>query len=149
MPLTVLSILLHRAVARDVHFGDKSCYLNSSHYTGHDDDADGSGNVQDKTKECADQKNSTQCLALAPQCEWNYSGVGVQYQASEKTPLKVNSSDPRKPSPHTFVSAQSSGSIPIGPYFQNSRVLINFMHFQGPTVTHVVWSQWQRSLSVE
>ena len=99
MPLTVLSILLHRAVARDVHFGDKSCYLNSSHYTGHDDDADGSGNVQDKTKECADQKNSTQCLALAPQCEWNYSGVGVQYQASEKTPLKVNSSDPRKPSP--------------------------------------------------
>jgi len=76
----------NRAVARDVHFGDKSCYLNSSHYTGHDDsDGDGSGNVQDKTKECADQQNSTQCLALAPQCEWNYSGVGVQYQVLSGT----------------------------------------------------------------
>jgi len=75
----------NRAVARDVHFGDKSCYLNSSHYTGHDDDSDGSGNVQDKTKECADQQNSTQCLALAPQCEWNYSGVGVQYQVLSGT----------------------------------------------------------------
>ena len=147
MSLTVLSILHHRAVARDVHFGDKSCYLNSSHYTGHDDDSDGSGNVQDKTKECADQKNSTQCLALAPQCEWNYSGVGVQYQASENTLLKVNPSDPRKPSPNTFVGAQSSGPIPIGPYSQDSRVLINFMHFQGPTVTQVVWSQ--RFVSVE
>ena len=57
-----------RAVARDVHFGDKSCYLNSTHH----------GSVNAST--CSAIKSQNDCLALAPDCEWDYSGIGVQYQ---------------------------------------------------------------------
>jgi len=61
----------NRAVARDVHFGDKSCYLNSSFY--------GSDSVKGST--CSAKKNESECQLVSPECEWNYSGVGIQYQA--------------------------------------------------------------------
>ena len=70
--LTGVFVLNHRAVARSVHFGDQSCYLNVSHI------AESSVNAST----CSDLKNQTSCEALTPQCEWNYSGVGVQYQVS-------------------------------------------------------------------
>jgi len=68
----------NRAVARSVHFGDQSCYLNVSHIA-----EESASSVNAST--CSDLKNQTSCEALTPQCEWNYSGVGVQYQVLSGT----------------------------------------------------------------
>lgn len=65
----------NRAVARDVHFGDKSCYLNASFY--------GSDSVNGST--CSAKKNQSECDSVSPECEWNYSGVGIQYQVLSGT----------------------------------------------------------------
>jgi len=58
-----------REVARDVHFGDKSCYFNES--------------VRNQS-----QKNSYNCTKIKDQkscskvefCSWEYSGLGIEYQ---------------------------------------------------------------------
>lgn len=58
-----------RAVARDIHYGDKSCYFNTSFP------------VEDGQASCGSFKDETNCTSDGhPHCEWNYNGLGLEYQ---------------------------------------------------------------------
>ena len=60
-----------RATARDIHYGDQSCYrLLSVNVTG--DSAD-----------CTSFKTEKECVPN-PHCEWNYSGFGLDYQVNQR-----------------------------------------------------------------
>jgi len=59
-----------REVARDVHFGDKSCFFNDS----------STGQNGNKTSNnCSKIKDQKECTA-EEYCSWEYSGLGIEYQ---------------------------------------------------------------------
>ena len=60
-----------REVAREVEFGEKSCFVNSSFVR---------DNQEDKEEtDCTSYKNESNC-ASENHCNWEYSGLGIQYQ---------------------------------------------------------------------
>ena len=60
-----------RAVAKDVAFGDLACYRNTSYVLAE--------SVEANATACASLKSESECAAQA-HCEWNYSGLGLEYQ---------------------------------------------------------------------
>ena len=62
-----------RAVAREIGYGEMSCFKNETIA----DVADETGVV------CSEIKNETDC-ALADNCHWSFNGLGIQYQVSEE-----------------------------------------------------------------
>jgi len=60
-----------REVAREVEFGEKSCFMNGSFVSD-------SGRPADVLV-CSESKNETHCGA-EKHCYWEYSGLGIQYQ---------------------------------------------------------------------
>ena len=58
-----------REVAREVEFGEKSCFLNKSYVSEKEPDL----------FDCPESKNETHCGA-EKHCYWEYSGLGIQYQ---------------------------------------------------------------------
>ena len=63
-----------RAVAREIGYGEMSCFKNE---TFADVDSDETGVI------CSEIKNETDC-ALADNCHWSFNGLGIQYQVSEE-----------------------------------------------------------------
>lgn len=59
-----------RAVAREVEFGDQSCFKNQTNVSSNE-----------KAVNCTDLKNETECVSQA-ECYWHYNGLGLQYQVS-------------------------------------------------------------------
>jgi len=59
-----------REVARDVHFGDKSCFYNE---TSTDPDQNRSSN------NCSQIQGQKECTETVD-CSWEYSGLGIEYQ---------------------------------------------------------------------
>jgi len=57
-----------RAVAREVEFGDQSCFKNQTNVSSNE-----------KAVNCTDLKNETECASQA-ECYWHYNGLGLQYQ---------------------------------------------------------------------
>ena len=57
-----------RSVARDVHYGDSACYAKA--------------NVSSSSSDvdCRAIKEEAACVAESAACEWNYSGLGLEYQ---------------------------------------------------------------------
>eukprot|EP00092_Neocalanus_flemingeri_P010484 GFUD01011295.1.p1 GENE.GFUD01011295.1~~GFUD01011295.1.p1 ORF type:complete len:473 (+),score=126.28 GFUD01011295.1:388-1806(+) len=60
-----------REVAREVEFGEKSCFVNGSFVTDEEEDKE--------RFDCSESKNETQC-GSEKHCYWEYSGLGIQYQ---------------------------------------------------------------------
>ena len=60
-----------REVAREVEFGEKSCFMNGSFVSDSERKAD--------VFVCSESKNETHCGAVK-HCYWEYSGLGIQYQ---------------------------------------------------------------------
>ncbi|KAL6258833.1 hypothetical protein P5V15_010779 [Pogonomyrmex californicus] len=62
-----------KAIAEDLHYGDISCQFNSTTLT-----------VAELPVQCETAENSTYCRSLelngSYYCEWNYSGLGLDYQ---------------------------------------------------------------------
>ncbi|GLH07632.1 Uncharacterized protein GBIM_13091 [Gryllus bimaculatus] len=62
-----------KEMAIDLHFGDITCQFNSSEFT-----------VEELPVKCPEANNSDVCESLAlngtPYCEWNYNGLGLDYQ---------------------------------------------------------------------
>ena len=60
-----------REVAREVEFGEKSCFVKSSFVR------DVIGDKEEN--DCTEFKNETNCVS-ENHCYWEYSGLGIQYQ---------------------------------------------------------------------
>jgi len=60
-----------REVAREVEFGEKSCFVNGSFVRDNQEDKE--------VFDCTESKNETHC-ASEKHCQWEYSGLGIQYQ---------------------------------------------------------------------
>ena len=60
-----------RAVAREVEFGDQSCFKNETIVGG-----------EELSVNCSSLKNETECVSQ-PECYWHYNGLGLQYQVTE------------------------------------------------------------------
>ena len=58
-------------VARDIHFGDKECFSNSTT----EDDND--------TSKCSDIKEEEKCNC-EENCFWSFSGMGYEYQVLKR-----------------------------------------------------------------
>ena len=63
-----------REVAREVEFGEKACFANSSF------ERDIEKNEEEY--DCTGFKNESNCAAES-HCYWEYSGLGIQYQVSK------------------------------------------------------------------
>jgi len=61
-----------REVARDVEFGEKSCFLNESFVSVNDEQ-------DDEVFDCTEAKNESACKSEKT-CYWDYSGLGIEYQ---------------------------------------------------------------------
>ena len=61
-----------REVAREVEFGEKSCFLNESIVSVNDD-------KEDEVFDCKEAKNERACKS-DNNCYWDYSGLGIEYQ---------------------------------------------------------------------
>ena len=61
-----------RALARDLQFGDLSCFNNQT--------ADTS---EESQVNCTSLKEEKDCVAQT-QCYWHYNGLGLQYQVRER-----------------------------------------------------------------
>merc|ERR1719397_14770 len=57
-----------RAVAREVEFGDQSCFKNETAVAS-----------DEMAVNCTSLKNETDCV-IKSQCYWHYNGLGLQYQ---------------------------------------------------------------------
>jgi len=62
-----------RAVAREIGYGEMSCFKNETIADVGGDDGDETGVI------CSEIKNETDC-ALADNCHWSFNGLGIQYQ---------------------------------------------------------------------
>merc|ERR1719270_3174029 len=61
-----------RDVAREVEFGEKSCFSKET--------VENDNNEEDQgVFDCTQAKNESTCLN-AKNCYWDYSGLGIQYQ---------------------------------------------------------------------
>ena len=60
-----------RALARDLQFGDLSCFKNETAVTGEEEISVNCTSLKEE-KDCVDQS----------QCYWHYNGLGLQYQVS-------------------------------------------------------------------
>jgi len=60
-----------RAVAREVEFGEKSCFMNGSFVTKEEEEKE--------RFDCSNSKNESHC-GSEEHCYWEYSGQGIQYQ---------------------------------------------------------------------
>ena len=61
-----------RALARDLQFGDLSCFKNETAVTGEEEEILVNCTSLKEEKDCVDQS----------QCYWHYNGLGLQYQVS-------------------------------------------------------------------
>ena len=61
-----------RALARDLQFGDLSCFKNETAVTGEEEEISVNCTSLKEEKDCVDQS----------QCYWHYNGLGLQYQVS-------------------------------------------------------------------
>eukprot|EP00092_Neocalanus_flemingeri_P055973 GFUD01066284.1.p1 GENE.GFUD01066284.1~~GFUD01066284.1.p1 ORF type:complete len:509 (-),score=75.50 GFUD01066284.1:55-1581(-) len=59
-----------REVARDIHFGDKSCFFNDSYADPSEDKSSNNCSMVKDQKECTEVEY----------CSWEYSGLGIEYQ---------------------------------------------------------------------
>ena len=57
-----------RAVAREIKFGDQSCFKSETNVSGLEISVD-----------CSSLKNETDCVSQS-ECNWHYNGLGLQYQ---------------------------------------------------------------------
>lgn len=57
-----------RAVAREIKFGDKSCFKSETNESS-----------VGRSVNCTSLKNETDCIS-EPECSWHYNGQGLQYQ---------------------------------------------------------------------
>ena len=64
-----------RAVAREVEFGEKSCFMNGSFVTKEEEEKE--------RFDCSNSKNESHC-GSEEHCYWEYSGQGIQYQVINK-----------------------------------------------------------------
>ena len=64
-----------REVAREVEFGEKSCFVNGSFVKNTEEDKE--------EFDCTESKNETDCEA-EKHCYWEYSGLGIQYQVQHR-----------------------------------------------------------------
>ena len=60
-----------RAVAREIEYGEMSCFRNESFPV--------SDVAEEVIVNCTDIKNETDC-GLTDVCHWTYNGLGIQYQ---------------------------------------------------------------------
>ena len=67
-----------RALARDLQFGDLSCFKNETAVTGEEEEISVNCTSLKEEKDCVDQS----------QCYWHYNGLGLQYQVSLEKCLK-------------------------------------------------------------
>ena len=63
-----------REVAREVEFGEKSCFANGSFVRNTEED--------EEEFDCTESKNETDCVS-EKHCYWEYSGLGIQYQVQQ------------------------------------------------------------------
>ena len=61
-----------RALARDLQFGDLSCFKNETAVTGEEEEI---------LVNCTSLKEEKDCVEQS-QCYWHYNGLGLQYQVS-------------------------------------------------------------------
>lgn len=78
-------------MARDVHYGDKSCYFNVS-YPPSDDQvififdlfmlykSGRNSSLINLKPACETFTTEANCTEGSHQCEWNYNGLGMEYQ---------------------------------------------------------------------
>ena len=59
-----------RALARDLQFGDLSCFKNETAVTGEEEEI---------SVNCTSLKEEKDCVGQT-QCYWHYNGLGLQYQ---------------------------------------------------------------------
>ena len=79
-----------RAVAREIGYGEMSCFKNETIADVGDDDGDETGVI------CTEIKNETDC-ALADNCHWSFNGLGIQYQVSGKLEISQTSQKLKNP----------------------------------------------------
>ena len=60
-----------RALARDLEFGDLSCFKNET-----------AGSSEEISVNCTSLKEEKDCVEQA-QCYWHYNGLGLQYQVRD------------------------------------------------------------------
>ena len=63
-----------REVAREIEFGDKACFTNTSKIA-----KSTTAELQEDLFECKESKNETHCISES-HCFWTYSGLGIDYQ---------------------------------------------------------------------
>ena len=68
-----------RALARDLQFGDLSCFNNETA---------GPGTGEESTVNCTSLKEEADCVEQA-QCYWHYNGLGLQYQVRGTSPVSL------------------------------------------------------------
>ena len=62
-----------RALARDLEFGDLSCFKNET-----------VGSSEEISVNCTSLKEEKDCVGQT-QCYWHYNGLGLQYQVKSQT----------------------------------------------------------------